>query len=386
MKIGMITVYRGSNYGALLQSFATQHYIESLGFETEIITVKTDQSILGTLARASKNLIPVVYRARLKVVHKWRYLKKHPHLYESDRLRTKRGKEFIDKYLHNIVTYQNMKELEFQAGAKYSTVLIGSDQQWTPQCYYSKMSTLEFVPEKTNKVSYATSLGVSTLPWYSKHILKRFIPRIQHVSVRENTGRQLIMNVTGREDVQVVPDPTLLLTSSDWNELIRPAQIGEKDYIFCYFLGNNGDSMKRTLEFAAITGLKVVAVRNIEVFEEDRTDYGNAKILEAPDVEEFVNYIRNATYVFTDSFHATVFSIINHTQFVTFYRMRHSDKGSRNSRIDDFLGMLHLESRIAKDNRNIDQIVANDIQFDKVDKHLEQMRQIGSLFLKGALL
>ena len=385
MKIGLIIVNSGSNYGALLQAFATQQYIESLGCETEIIRCKSDKSLKGILLKIIKQFIPVVFRISVKKIKKRMYIKKNDILKNADKLRDQVGGAFVEQYLHNIVCYNNIKELSKETPKKYSAILIGSDQQWTPQCFYNKLNTLAFVPHGVKKVSYATSMGVSCVPWYTRSLIRKYISKIENISVREKTAKKLLENLTRRKDIFVVPDPTILLKSKDWDSLIPKIPNEKGEYIFCYFLANNGESMMRALKYAEQENYRLLVVRNVEIFEKDYTDYGDSEILEAPTVEEFVNYIRNAKYVFTDSFHGTVFSIISHTQFVTFYRTKHHDKNSRNSRIDDFLGELHLEDRIADEVHTISDIVNNKIDFGQVDKQLEDMREIGRSYLEGAL-
>lgn len=385
MKVGLIIVNKSSNYGALLQSFATQKYIEQMGCDTEIIRCKTGNGTKELVHKVLRHCVPVVYKTSLKSVRKRKYLKKHDSLKQADGLRTKRGEEFVQERLHNIVTYESVEQLRGEVASRYSTVLIGSDQQWTPQCFYNEINTLSFVPESVNKVSYATSMGVSQLPWYTIGRVNKYISRIQSVSVREKTAKEILQKVTKRDDIQVVPDPTFLLKKKDWDAAIPYKEMDKDNYIFCYFLSNSGESMKAANEFAEKYSLKIYAVRNVEVFEEDKTDYGNAIVLDAPSVDEFVNYIRNAKFVFTDSFHGTVFSLINQVQFVTYYRFSSTDSNSRNSRVDDLLEMLDLQSRISTKERCAEEIVRETIDYKVVGTKIDEMRSRGRMYLKCAI-
>lgn len=385
MKIGMVIVYKSTNYGALLQAFATQRYIENAGLETEIIVCENGTWSGNKLKKVVKHFIPVVLKTTLKTIRRKKNISKNTVIQKADQERNCKADEFVSAYMHGITRFSSLNELREYVSETYSTVMVGSDQLWTPQCFYNDLNTLRFVPDSVNKVSYATSMGVSRIPWYTTGVLRKFISRINYISVREVTGRRIIEEVSGRDDVIVVPDPTLLLEKDEWDTAIQHSgEIG--DYIFCYFLANDGESMRKTLEFAKKRNIRVVAVRNIEVFDEDNTDYGIAEILESPSISEFVNHIRNARYVFTDSFHGTLFSIINHKEFVTFYRTKHSNKDSRNSRIDDFLEALQLDHRIVKNNVDLSEIVANAIDYGNVDIKVSEMRKTGREFLHRALI
>ena len=385
LTIGLVIVNKSSNYGALLQSYATQQFIEQLGYNTEIIRCKEDHSLKGIIYNILKHCIPVVYRTSLKTIKKKNYLKRYKWLQKSDALRNEKGQIFVKEKLKNIVTFDSLKQLHLEVPVRYSAVLIGSDQQWTPQCFYNPINTLSFVPDDVNKISYATSTGVSYFPWYTLSRVNRYISRFQHVSVRENTGKAILQKVTRRMDIEVVPDPTILLTKSEWDKAIPVNKPIVEDYVFCYILANDGIAMEMAIKYAKEHHLKIIAVRNIEIFEKDHTDYGDAEVLEAPTVEEFVNYIRNARVVFTDSFHGTVFSILNHREFVTFYRYSINDINSRNSRIDDFLGALDLQGRIVSQGRRVSTILSSKIDYISVDEELSKIREKGQRFLKCAL-
>ena len=384
MKIGLILSFKGSNYGMMLQALATQYYLEKQGLETEIITYKAGNTFKELFDKLLIHLAPVVTKTSLRSRKRRQFIAKNEEQKNANALRLEKGNAFVEQYLHNIVTFTGMDELTEQTRIRYSSVLIGSDQQWTPQCFYSKINTLSFVADDINKVSYATSMGVSDIPWYTKPVLRKFISKINYVSVREQSGKDILSRYTGRTDVEVMPDPTLLLSTTEWENIIPRAEKANSDYIFCYFLGNNDNAMKQTASLALRIGVKVIAVRNIEIIDNDHYDYYGAEILEAPSIEEFVNYIRNARFVCTDSFHCTVFSIINHVPFATFYRMKSKDKNSRNSRIDNLLNGLGLGDRICE-LKNIEVVFNEPIDFDMVDVMLEKSRNRGEEYLRRAL-
>lgn len=382
MKVGLILSFKGTNYGMMLQAFATQSYLDMNNAENEIITIKKESSVSDEFKNVIRHLSPAAMKASLRKRKRRKIVAQTPEISSAHKLRVKAGEMFVASHLHDIVVFSGYENAARAVKNKYACVMIGSDQQWSPACFYSELNTLMFVPNDVKKASYATSMGVSQIPNYTHKRLKQFISRMDYVSVREETGKQIITDVTKRSDVQVVPDPTFLLRREDWDKLILDSIPKEKRYIFCYFLGDSCETINIVNDFAQSVGIEVIAVRNIESYSKKKVDYGNATVVDGPSVDEFVNYIRHAFLVCTDSFHGTVFSIINNVDFVTFYRTSNKDKNSRNSRIDDLLGKFELSDRIYSDNSDIAQIVKDSIDYEKVNAILESLRSVGRNYLE----
>ena len=110
-------------------------------------------------------------------------------------------------------------------------------------------------------------------------------------------------------------------------------------------------------------------------------NFGDYKLYDV-DPTKFVNLIRNAEYICTDSFHGTVFSILNHKKFMTFNRFDESSKNSRNSRIDSLCNQLNIEDRRYK--QDILKI-EKEIDYQSIDKKIEKLREDSYIFLKNAL-
>ena len=382
MKIGLILSHKGVNYGMLLQAYATQKYIESKGVETEIINVKEGNKISRITKKILRYFSPVALKAAFKKAKRRRVVNKDPIIKGAFAKRRTVGLDFVKNRLHDMKVFNSFNEATEYSKSNYSCVMIGSDQQWAPACFYSKLNTLMFVPVGVKRASYATSMGVSVIPATTHSILKRFISKMDYISVREETGKAIICNVTGREDVTVVPDPTFLLTREEWSRYIPDERIENDEYIFCYFLGDSEEPVKKVMDYARKTNKKAIFVRNIESYSSKKVNYEEATVLDAPTVEEFINYIRHASLVCTDSFHCTVFSIINNTQFATFYRTQSTNKDSRNSRIDDLLLRFECTGRICNNDATLLNVVSNEINFEKINQKISSTRAIGENFLK----
>ena len=128
-------------------------------------------------------------------------------------------------------------ELKSQASTMDIT-LVGSDQNWRPSNIVGGFFTLEFVPEHIKKISFSTSFGVSELPKQLHNHTKKFLSRLQHISVRENTGANIVKKISGR-DATVVCDPTMLLTAEEWMHIQDKKAIAQGDYILMYLMGSN---------------------------------------------------------------------------------------------------------------------------------------------------
>ncbi len=385
MKTGLILAYKGTNYGMLLQAYATQAYLDAQGVDTEIITVHSKSSPRNLMKKLFRYLSPTVLRESLRKKKRKHLVKKDSQLFAAYQKRVRVGADFVQSKLHDIQRFNGYAAAGEHAKNHYACVMIGSDQQWAPACFYNKLNTMQFVPDEVKKASYATSMGVSTIPKSTYKALKSFIARMDHIAVREKTGAKIISSVTGRTDVRVVPDPTFLLTREDWERSIPDKKPEEFPYVFCYFLGNSEDSLKQVNAWAREKNLRVIAVRNIESYTKKKINYEDATVLDGPTVDEFVNYIRHAELVCTDSFHCTVFSIINNTDFATFYRTNSNHKNSRNSRIDDLLSTYGLTNRICCESRSMAQVTAQPIDYEKVNQTIQTVRTVGIEYLREVL-
>lgn len=378
-KIGLCLAFKGQNYGMLLQAFATQQIVKRLGYETEIIDYQRT------------NLKHIRFTPYLLVFY-WKQLlnkltnrKKVIELDECHKInlekRKEKAEEFRQEHLENIIKCIGIDELEKNA-EKYDGVLVGSDQQWLPDVAFSNFRTLRFVPDHINKISYATSLGVSTYPHYCKSSAKNFLERIDYCSVREQEGKNIINSICNI-DVKVVLDPTYLFTKEEWLDLIPSRKMFEYPYLFCYFLGNSDQQKQKARKFADKNNLKIVSILSNESTSDLDLTYADF-VVSGASPEDFINWIRGAKFVFTDSFHGVAFSIINEKQFYVFYRRRLDSKTSRNSRIDNILRTFELNNRLILDQQDISNN-ENIIDYHTVNEILNDKRARSLHFLKNAL-
>ncbi len=380
-KIGLSVCYDTKNFGSQLQVLATINKIEQLGYKTEIIRYKKKLSLKFIYQTLPRFLNGYFIDAKINRKKKKKELNKHPEIYENVKIRNKRFDKFVEKNFTNLSeNYCGWDELVHKSNENYDVFLCGSDQLWLPGNLGSHFYTLEYANNKKKKIAYATSFGVSQIPWYQKARTKKYLNEFSFLSCREEKGTKIIKELTGKE-VPVVVDPTLLLSKEEWENLIPVDKVLEEKYIFCYLLGGNVEHRKIAEELSKNTGYKIVTIPFLDNYVEYDENFGDYRMYDV-DSSDFVNLIRNAEYVLTDSFHGSIFSIINHKKFVTLNRFLEGSKNSRNSRIDNLCSMLELNDR-----RYSDDIlkIKNDIDYDKVDILLNDIKIKSIKYLEQAL-
>lgn len=355
-KIGIITFHRAVNYGAVLQAFATQEFLKANGFNAEIIDYR--DKILENPYKFLKLPRGGIKTKIKKILNDIIYFKKN-------RTKGKNFQKFIESNLNLSKMYANITELK-EDYPKYDIYITGSDQVWNTNIVgnLSDAYTLNFGNNDIKRISYAASIGLSQIDNKYENDYKEKLKRIDSLSVREENAKLILDKLLNREDIQVVLDPTLLLDRKFWiNKLDKFDKENEK-YIFVYAVADNDEYRKIANYLSKETGLKIIHF-------EKRNNFEN--ILKNASTEgpfEFLNYIKNAEYVVTNSFHATVFSIIfNKKFFCVPYK-------TTSSRITNLLEKLGINDRIVYTleefkNKKYDE----EIDYNMVNIKLEQEKE-----------
>ena len=199
------------------------------------------------------------------------------------------------------------------------------------------------------------------------------------ISVRELSGVNIVKEISGK-NAEIVLDPTLLLTRKEWDNLDKRNRMIEEKYIFCYFMAKGQKKRKFAEKLKEKTGYKIVVLKHLDEFIPEDENFGDYAPYDIGPIE-FINLIKHAEYVCTDSFHGTVFSIINHKDFFTFNRYEKEVQESTNTRLVSLLKLLGLENRM-----NNDEIMnATIINYDDVDRKLLKLRENSLTYLKDAI-
>lgn len=382
-KIGCVIAYTEghNNYGTSLQGYAMLKKIQQLGYEVEVIKyikrLSTWQKIKFVVnALRAGEWKNIQHRLTSKQM-----LKKYPVYAAGIAERTTAVNAYKQKKLiplfHEYIGYDALHK----GSLNYAAVVVGSDQVWTPMSLPNKFFNLLFVSDSVRKVAYASSFGVSEIPSFQRKATGAYLDRFYKIGVREQRGKEIVEELS-HQKATVVADPTMLLSREEWEQEIADAHTTTEElYIFCYFLGTNQEARKAAKELKEKTGYKIITIRHMDEYVPEDELFGD----EAPynvDPNDFVKYISRAAYVCTDSFHCTVFSILFHRQFMTFYRFAEGSKTGRNSRINSLFDLFELQERLYKGDINK---ITNPIDYNSVDEKLSELRKESIYFLNECL-
>lgn len=382
--IGVCIKYFHENYGGMLQAFATVSMLERRGISYELVQYEKKRSIPGMVKSLPRLLNGVLLNDKYEALLKKLGKKRHAEFAQNDALRMEAFARFkkahFTKFSPVFVGYEALCE-----GAKrYSAVVTGSDQLWSPAGLPTNYYNLMFVPDGVRKISYASSFGVKNIPWYQKERTAAFLNRIDFISMRENRGSEIVKELTGR-DVPTILDPVFMFDKAGWEELI-PAEQGvslDEPYVFAYFLGSNPEHREAVKAAAKALGCKIVVLRHLDQYVEADEQFGDVALYDvAPD--RFLNLLRGAAYVCTDSFHGSCFSIIHEKPFVTFNRYDEGSKHSKNSRIDTLCDNLSLRDRRYKSVDTLADQLSTPIDYSAVGENLARLMEKTEAYLNAA--
>lgn len=366
MKVEIITLHRITNFGSMLQTYATQTAIEKIGYETEVLDF-VPEGMSFIRGCWPKNDTPV-----------WKKLVKFlPHLAASLVARKN-----VNLFLHRYIHLSNKRYKCYQEILRNTPIadayLSGSDQVWNTQnnnppedlkAYY-----LGFVPEGKKRIAYAGSFGKSTFTPEEEVIIKEYIAKYDSVSVREDDGVRILQHFGFDNGVHVV-DPTLLLSGEEWREFASVKKAPKAGYVFVYNLNRNNLIKEVARSIAKDKGLRIINFSDTFDFVLGaKNRFGNT-------AEDFVNHIANADYVVTDSFHGTAFSLNLNRQVIVVKAPRY------NSRIESILRVAGLlETRLVGNVEEGSKAASATIDYEMVNSRMAIARIKSYEYLKNALI
>lgn len=391
-KIALVTCYFQKNYGSQLQAYATQMAFDKLGLANE--TIKID-GLLPEINKAkyryflSKIFDKNTVKDKMATVRKVIAKKQNPEYAQNLGVRYKMFEDFANTQFTLSKQYGSKAELGAEAD-KYAAVVVGSDQLWLPSNISADYYTLNWVPENVCKIALSTSFGISVLTKKYGEIAGKFLNRIDYVSIREVSGQKLIRQWANR-DVPVVCDPTIMFTADEWVKALGADGDGKRfadgnKYIFVYFLGNNPWEREGVKRVQQETGLKIVQIAHSDEYVKSDVGFADYTPYNAGP-KEFEELIRDAEYVFTDSFHCSVFSMLNGKNFFTFPRYADDGPASTNGRLYSLLSLVKQEHRMVRENDQFDvkAKLAEDVDYTVVHSELDNLRQFTWNWLTNAL-
>lgn len=375
-KTATVTWIKYNNYGTFLQAYALQKSIEKLGYDNDILN---DRKIYTDFEKEKYSIINRMIIKLKKYIKEIILVLNFDFYSKLERKHQKRFKKFKEQHLK---IYNNVKERNlYKINKKYDIFICGSDQIWTPVSkIFNPYYYLGFVLSKKNKIAYAPSIGVNNITKDYHNKIKELLKSFNYISVRENNGKEILKKMTDK-DIEVVLDPTLLLEPKEWNKIIDNKIENERKYVLCYFL----EGKQWYIEYAKkIAKDKKIDLKVIYIDKEKSKKYPKENMLVCGP-QDFIEYIKKAYFVCTDSFHGTVFSILYSKQFVTLKRFKDENSNCQNSRLYNLLKKLEIEDRFI-DEENIEKNIENKcINYELVHKKLEEERKNSIDYLKKSL-
>ena len=323
--VGIITFHKAANYGAVLQAYALQEVIKSMGnIQVSIIDytckqVEYDHSYKSLLKR----------RGFLRYILNYRILKKRRKVFD----------EFIDRRLE--LTNERIERGTLRRlNKQFDCFIVGSDQIWNDKLSGFDMTfMLDFVTDKNKKYAYAASFGFQSIPEKYKASYCTLLKAFKGISVREESAEKIFEKEMDLS-VPVCLDPTLLCNKKQWMEIAKMPNQTSK-YILLYAVQPPRTMKNYARKISVRTGYPVIYLNDGLVKDLD------LKHVRCPLPEEFVGWFANAEYVITNSFHGTAFSIIFERNFF----VEIQTKLSPNVRSEDLLHLCGLENRIIEDGK-----------------------------------
>ena len=377
--IGVCIKYFHENYGGMLQAYATITMLENRGLDYELIRYEKHYSLLGKLKQLPRLFNGILLNDKKEFFMQKQGKRKHPEFRNNDMIRMQAFDKFKkEKFAKLSPVFRGYDNL-CKGANRYSAVVTGSDQLWSPAGLPTNFYNLMFVPDSIRKISIASSFGVKNIPWYQISRTREFLNRIEFISMRENRGSEIVKELTGR-DVPTILDPVFIFDENEWAKLIPKKREFDEPYIFAYFLGANPDHREAVRSVAKRLGCKIVALRHLDQYVEIDEQFGDYAPYDVSPAR-FLNLLRGAKYICTDSFHGSVFSIIHHKPFVVFNRYDEQSKHSKNSRIDTLCVNLTLKDRRFVSSEKLLQQLTADIDYKEVDKQLASLKAMTNNYL-----
>ena len=391
-KIAIVTLYHNNNnYGGLAQAYALCEYLNSKGYDAEILDYEKQKGLSGSfkdrLELHANGKGAVRFYQMVKYVFKWLYNKE---------IVARRNRNALEKYseglnerkekfaeFRNTIPHSKIycAETISESADKYDAFVSGSDQIWKPGVIQDAF-VLKFVADR-KKISYASSVaiaGIKSREWFCKY-LKDNLMSYSAISVREESTSIELCEILGHE-VSWVVDPTMLLGKEKWND-ITAKRIIKENYIFAYFLGGSAVQRNFVTRYALEHDLKIVSLpfAGGDYIKED-VNFGDYRLFKIG-LPEFFSLIKYAEVIFTDSFHAVCFSRVFSKEFFVMEREVSHKTDRMTTRIESILDIMNLRDHLINEHSVIDKI--EPIDYCLVEEHLQPYIERSQKYLIEAL-
>lgn len=369
-KIGLITLYEANNYGTCLQAYSVQNRIKKLGYDCEIIKRPNTEdvkkkSLLFKVKETVKNIGIV---NGLKIVASRPYIKKVKQDFDEFR------KEFLT-VCDKRYTFEELEKIQ----NKYDAYVCGSDMLWAGE-YPKHLSFyfLDFAP-KEKRIAYSPSFGSATITEERMAQYISYINGIKYLSCREQSGVNMIRELTKRE-APLAADPTLLLSAEEWRENMGVVN-DETQYILSYMFSERDKDVRRImgrLKKDMNCKIRYIPMRYSEYVSESK--HGNGKY--GP--KQYVQLYANAKFVVADGYHGLLFALIFKKPFVLLHRGKKEYWGKYEDRMMSLLKTLGLEERYLERSGMIEERMFS-LDYSKIEPILDGIIEKSKKYLEDSL-
>lgn len=374
MRFGILTFFDVINYGAALQAFALQNTISDLGHDSEFIRIDDSR---GTKSADKKGI-----RLYYQVLKSNNFsLKTYKLASGAERKKKELFFEFCERYMiQSRKKYYDIEQLK-KDQESYHGFIAGSDMVWSDIGQNLDIYFMNFAPE-CKRLSYAPSLtgrdGEST-EMRAKY--KKWLEGISSLSCREQYGVDYISKLTGRTPKLVV-DPTLLLDKKKWVSALNLEKKENKKYILCYLFRGTTPVIRKKLKL--YVKKYNMDVRFIPMSSDENIHNNKYGFENSIGPKEFVELFYNASYVFTNSFHGLLFSLIMNKPFYVFHRGEGNEWKKHEERMDNILNLVRLENRFIFEH-DLHSDLDFDIDFKKINEYVSLLRNESLSYLSNTL-
>ncbi len=346
-KVGIVTFHTALNYGAIMQTYALQTFLDTIGIENTVVDYKSDfiQKCYRPFFVADGKVLNALVRGIC--------------FGKNIRKRQKGFAEFTKNHLCCSKSYYTSDEIKVDR-EEYSFFISGSDQVWSPiSAGFDPVYFLPFARDE-QKISYAASIGSTELNTDIKKELFSRLKGFRVLSVREESAKKLLMDADVHREIYVHPDPTLLIPQEQWLKIASDPVVKE-NYVLVFNVEKPIHDIAYAKKLAAEKNMKVVYLNDRTVRKDPDITY-----IEAPSPDEFLSLFANARAIVTNSFHGAVFSIVFQKEFY----VELDNRKQRNIRVEGLLAQLEIPTRNISENQG-----TAEINWDNVERILCEKRK-----------
>jgi hypothetical protein len=305
--VGIITIHFVYNYGAMLQAYALNRYINEIGYKCEVIDYRPEY-----LDRDYRLYLKDIFHPRKFLFHILQFIKNRNKYTE------------FEVFLKNQIVKSETRYYKYNQliTGNYDLLISGSDQIWNPNIINNDHAyLLSFCDKNCLKMAYSSSFGVDVISeTWEKQLIKN-LKSFSFIGLREDKGIEILKNILPDKHYTKVLDPVFLISNDEWRKLAKPLEYVDYKFLLVYSLEPNNEMIEKAVHLAKHNNLKIVAIHPIK----SCFHFADVTISDIGP-KQFLWLLNKAHIVISNSYHGIAFSILFDKSFVPFY---HSQTSSR---------------------------------------------------------